>query len=125
MHFSTLLIILRIIALAALGILGVFIFGVDPVTLTVAGQGFFFLALWLLVMVSVMLGLLSLARRFLDESAAWAYFPAAARQGLLIGVYVAGMALAQFLGYLVWWVALLALVLVLLIEFTARQLHRS
>ena len=125
MHLHTWLNILRLTLLAALGVLGVFIFGVDPVTLTIAGQGLFFFALWLLVAAGVTHGLLSLASRFLDESAARAYLPGAVRQGVLVGIYVASLALAQFLGYLVWWVALLALALILLLEFTARQFHRS
>ncbi len=125
MSLHTPFIILRIIAFAALGVLGVFIFGVDPATLNIAGHGFFFFSVWLLVASSVALGLLSLARRFLDESAVRAYLPAALRQGVLIGAYVVGIALTQFLGYLTWWIALLVLAFLLLIEFTARQLHRS
>lgn len=125
MRLSTSVIILRLLALAALGVLGVFIFGVDPVTLTVAGQGVFFLSLALFVAALFALGLISLARRFLDERAAEVYVLSAFRQGLFLGLYVAGMALAQFLGYLAWWLALLALALVLLIEFTVRQFQRS
>lgn len=125
MRLSTSVIILRLLALAAFGVLGVFIFGVDPVTLTAAGRGVFFLSLMLFVAALITLGLLALARRFLDERAAEAYVPSAFRQGLLLGLYVAGMALAQFLGYLVWWLALLAFALALLIEFTVRQSRRS
>ncbi|MGB4943001.1 MAG: hypothetical protein WBO92_02715, partial [Candidatus Moraniibacteriota bacterium] len=73
----------------------------------------------------VTLGLVSLARLFLAEPAAQAYLGGAFRQGALIGVYIAGMALTQFLGYLVWWVALLALAFILLTEFTIRQFNRS
>lgn len=125
MRLHTFAIILRSLALAALGVLGVFIFGVDPATLTFAGRGLFFLALWLLVATIIALGLSSLARRFLDERAAEAYLPGAFRQGGLVGVYVSGMALAQFLGYLTWWLALLTLAFILLIEFTIRQFARS
>ncbi len=116
---------LRLLALAALGVLGVFIFGVDPMTLTMAGQGVFFSSLALLVAALVALGLISLARRFLDERAAEAYVLGAFRQGVLLGLYVASMALAQFLGYFAWWLALLALALALLIEFTVRQFRHS
>lgn len=125
MRLSTSVIILRLLALAALGVLGVFIFGVDPVTLTVAGQGVFFLSLALFVAALLALGLLALARHFLDERAALAYVPSAFRQGLFLGLYLAGIALVQFLGYLTWWIALLAFALVLLMEFTVRQFQRS
>lgn len=118
-------IILRLLALAALGVLGVFIFGVDPTTLTIAGRGAFFSALGLFVAALIALGLIALARRFLDERAAEAYASSAFRQGGLLGLYVTAVALAQFLGYLTWWLALLAFALVLLIEFTVRQFHRS
>lgn len=124
MRLSTSVITLRLLALAALGVLGVFIFGVDPVTLTIAGQGVFFSSLMLCVAALLALGLLALARRFLDERAAEAYVPSAFRQGLLLGLYVACLALSQFLGYFAWWLALLAFALVLLIEFTVRQFQR-
>ncbi len=125
MRLSTSVIILRLLALAALGVLGVFIFGVDPVTLTLVGQGVFFLSLMLFVSALFTLGLLALAERFLDERAAEAYVPSAFRQGLLLGLYIACLALAQFLGYFAWWLALLALALILLIEFTVRQFQHS
>lgn len=125
MRLHTFALILRLLALAALGVLGVFIFGVDPTTLTIAGQGLFFLALWVFVAALVGQGLGVLAGRFLDERGAMAYLPGALRQGILIGLYVSGVALAQFLGYLTWWIALLAFALILLIEFTARQFNRS
>lgn len=125
MRLSTSVIILRLLALAALGVLGVFIFGVDPVTLTLVGQGVFFLSLMLFVSALFTLGLLALAERFLDERAAEVYVPSAFRQGLLLGLYIACLALAQFLGYFAWWLALLALALILLIEFTVRQFQHS
>ncbi len=125
MQLHTAVIILRLLALAALGVLGVFIFGVDPVTLTIAGQTLFFFSFWLMVTAVATLGLVSLARRFLAEPAACTYLPSALRQGTLIGGYAMGMVLAQYVDALVWWVALLSLVLVLLIEFTARQFSRS
>ncbi|MFZ1626882.1 MAG: hypothetical protein WAT81_03720, partial [Candidatus Moraniibacteriota bacterium] len=98
---------------------------VDPVSLTLAGRGLFFFALWLFATAGVALGLVSLARRFLDERGARAYVPAALRQGGLIGLYVSSIAVAKFSGYLTWWVLLLALALILLIEFTSRQFNRS
>lgn len=124
MRLHTFIITLRFVTFAALGVLGVFIFGVDPTSLTTAGRVFFFFSLWLLVSAGVTLILTSLARRFLDERVAQSYLSAALRQGMLIGAYVAGMALAQFFGYLTWWVALLALALMLLIEFTLRRSSR-
>lgn len=125
MRLHTSVLILRLLSLAALGVLGVFIFGVDPASLTLAGQGLFFFALWLFVAAPVTLGLVSLAGHFLDERGAEGYLAGAFRQGGLVGLYVSGIALAQFLGYLTWWIVLLALALILLIEFTARQFSRS
>ncbi len=123
MRPSSFLILLRFSALAVLGVLGVFIFGVDPASLTLAGQGIFFLLLGVFVCVSVTLGLLALARRFLPTSAVEAYLPAATRQGALIGFSVAAIAFMQFSGYLTGWAALLVFALVLLIEFTVRQFN--
>jgi hypothetical protein len=125
MRLYTFALILRLLSLAALGVLGVFIFGVDPASLTLAGQGLFFFALGLFFAAGVTLGLVSLANRFLDERAATAYLPGALRQGCLVGLYVSGIATAQFLGYLTWWIVLLALAFILLIEFTVRQFSRS
>lgn len=125
MRLHTFTLILRLLTLAALGVLGVFIFGVDPGALTFAGRGLFFFALWLLTAAGVSLGLVSLGRRFLDERGAAAYLPGALRQGALIGFYIVTIALTQFLGYLTWWILLLALALILLIEFTVRQFNRS
>lgn len=124
MRLSPSIITARIIALAALGVLGVFIFGVDPLTLTTPGQVLFFFSLWASVAALVFLTLAGLATRFLDARAAEAYLPGALRQGGLIGIFVAGIAVAQFFRYLTWWGALLFLALVLLIEFTSRQFHR-
>lgn len=125
MRLSPSVIIARIIALAALGVLGVFIFGVDPLTLTLPGQALFFISIWGFIAALVFSGLVSLARRFLDERGAEAYLGGALRQGILLGFFVSGVALAQFSHYLTWWGALLFLAFVLLIEFTARQFHRS
>lgn|GEM_PF-4141058 len=125
MRLSIVVITSRLLALAALGVLGVFIFGADPSTLTIWGQICFFLALTVLVSLFVLLGLLNLARRFLDERAAEAYLGTAFRQGILLGLYATGVALAQFLGYLTWWGALLFFALILLIEFTFRQFRQS
>ena len=115
----------RIIALAALGVLGVFIFGVDPSTLTLSGRALFFFSVWALVMSLFFLTLISLALRFLDEERARVYLPGALRQGALVGILVSGLALAQFLHYLTWWGGLLFFALILLLEFTARQFHRT
>lgn len=117
-------ILLRLLALAASSVLGVFVFGVDPMALTTVGQGVFFLSLMLFVAALTALTLLALARRLLDGRAAETYVLSAFRQGLLLGLYIACLALAQFLGYFAWWLALLALAFVLLIEFTARQFQR-
>lgn len=124
MRLITFIILARLVTLAALGVLGVFIFGVDPMALTIAGQSLFFFALWLAIAGLVALTLLSLARRFLGDDAARAYLAGALRQGVLLGLYGAGMALAQFLGYLTWWVALLSLAFILLVEFSLRQFTR-
>lgn len=124
MRLSPSVITARIIALAGLGVLGVFIFGVDPLTLTIPGQILFFFSFWALVTAIIFLGLTSLAMRFLDRRAAEAYLSGALRQGSLIGLFAAGIALAQFFRYLTWWGALLFLALILLIEFTSRQFHR-
>jgi hypothetical protein len=66
-----------------------------------------------------------LAEKFLDADAAEAYQRGAFRQGTLIGLYLTGVTLAQFFGYLTWWLLLLALALVLLVEFTARRISHS
>jgi hypothetical protein len=125
MRLSPSVITARIIALAALGVLGVFIFGVDPLTLTIPGHVLFFFSIWALITAFVFLCLVSLATRFLATRAAEAYLSGALRQGGLVGIFVVGLTLAQFFRYLTWWGALLSLALVLLIEFTARQFHRS
>ena len=114
----------RIMALVALGVLGVFVFGVDPLTLTLSGQSLFFFSFFVLVTTFVFLALLALATRFLDARAAEAYLPGALRQGALLGVCLSGLAAAQFFHYLTWWGALLFFAFILLVEFTVRQFHR-
>lgn len=125
MRLSPSLVTARIIALAGLGVLGVFIFGTDPTALTIPGRTLFFCSLWALVASLVSLILLSLARRFLDERATEAYVLSAFRQSGLVASLVTGIASAQFFRLLTWWNALLFLALVLLIEFTARQFNRT
>ncbi len=125
MRLHTSVIILRLTALAALGVLGVFIFGVDPSTLTVWGQTLFFSSLFFLIFALVVLILLALAEKFLNTEMAQAYQLGALRQGTLIGLFLTGVALAQFLGYLTWWLPLLALALALLVEFTFRRMSPS
>ncbi|TXH07364.1 MAG: hypothetical protein E6Q06_03165 [Candidatus Moraniibacteriota bacterium] len=124
MRVHTAVILFRLLVFVALGVLGVFIFGVDPAALTVAGQTLFFVALWMLSTSAATLFLLTLARRFLSQSAFQGYLIGSVRQGALLGAWGTSLALAQFFGYLVWWFVLLALALILLIEFTVRQYSR-
>lgn len=94
----------------------------DPTSLNRVGMGLVFVAVNLFLTSFFFLCLRGMATRFLGEERAQLYQGAALRQSWLLALYATGILWAHSARLLVWWVALLGLVFVLLLEFSYRQL---
>ncbi len=123
MRLTVTRICLLLVVIITLALLGVFIFAVDPESLTYLGQWSFF-ALWFLFIQSItMLLLLSLAKRFLGEERAALYQGTAFRQSVFLSILITGMMAAQYFQVLTWWGVLVFIGLLLLIELTYRRVQ--
>jgi len=123
MRLSITHVLLVLVVLVTLALLGVFIFALDPDTLTRVGEASFF-GLWFLFFVGILaLTLLSLAQRFLGTERATLYQGAAFRQSILFAFLLTGVMAAQYFALLTWWGTLLLLAFVLLIELTYRRIQ--
>lgn len=110
-----------LVVIITLALLGFFIFGVDPETLTRVGEWSFFGLWFFFLQSSVFLILVSLSKRFLGEERTNLYQGAAWRQGALVALFLTGVMTAQYFGILTWWGALFLLAFLLLLELTYRR----
>ncbi len=121
MRLTVTRILLWFLGLITLMLLGVFIFGVDPETLTRIGQWSFFGIWFLFTLALAMLAWLGLARRFLGEARAAASQGTALRQSALIAFLVTAILLSQYYQVLTWWGGLAMMAFLLLAELTYRR----
>lgn len=123
MRLTVTRICLLLVVIITLALLGVFIFAVDPETLTRLGQWSFFGLWFLFIQSATALMLLSLAKRFLGEGRATLYQGAAFRQGMFLALLLTGTMTAQYFQVLTWWGVLVFVVFLLLIELTYRRIQ--
>ncbi|MEP7162860.1 MAG: hypothetical protein ABI747_03800 [Candidatus Moraniibacteriota bacterium] len=110
-----------------LGILSllVFVFGLDPASLSLWGMSLFFSSLWVAASGVFALSLLFLYARVLGSEGATRFLGGVFRQGILLGTFVLSLALLAYGQVFAWWNALLLLVFFLLLEFTFRKFSRA
>ncbi len=111
---------LFLFTLIGLVTVSVFIFAIDPKSLSVWGVLFFFGSLALFAAGALSLLLLSLYRRMIGRESASYFIGTVIRQGILLGLGTALLAFLQYIGLLAWWNGLLVLAFVLLLEFSSR-----
>ena len=115
---------IRFFTLLGLLSLLVFVFGLDPKSLSVWGMVFFFVSLWV-----VACGIFSLTLLFAYEKTLGAENTAfnigsIFRQAILLGSFVLGVACLFYFHVFVWWNATLFFIFILLLELTLRKFSR-
>lgn len=105
----------------ALGSFGGIVFSVDPSVAGIPGRVLFFVSAFATLLGVMLLLMTSLYKKGLGSERAALYLGSAFRQAFLLSCYVFINLALLYREIWVWWVALLFLAFILLLEFTVRN----
>lgn len=111
---------IRLFTLFGLLSLLVFIFEMDPESLSQWGMAFFFVSLWGVATGLFLLFLLFLYEKAIGGESTVLFLGSVFRQAILLGTLTLGLLILQYLRIFAWWNALLLTAFFLLLEFTFR-----
>jgi len=107
---------MRIAVLFSIIALGFIIYFIDPESSGLPGKALFFLVLFFILSGIFDLTLLRLRKRFIATENSFEKINLSFRQGILLSIFFTGILIFQGEGWLVWWLVLLLLAGVFIIE---------
>lgn len=98
---------------------------IDPTSAGMPGRILFFSSLFAFLLGVIMEGVISVYKKGLGEERAAQHIGAAFRQTLLLTIFLFSNLFLLYRGIWTWWLVLLFLAFILLLEFTARTLKQE
>lgn len=98
---------------------------VDPDTSGILGKGLFFSSLFTFTLGLIMEAMIAIYKKGLGEERAARHIGGALRQAFLLNLFVFINILLFYRDIWVWWLSLLFFAFILLLEFTARNFHKT